>query len=307
MKLSVMIPTYNRPDSLQMCLNGLARQMRTADQIIVIIRPEDGASSGALSTWSRVLPITSVLVNTPGVVQALNEGLKHATGDIITITDDDSIAHPNWLERIEQRFVDDPVIGGVGGRDVIYANGKSIPASSRLVGHILPFGRVVGNHHIGLGSMRNVDVLKGVNMSWRTTAIAGKNFDDGLRGKGAQVFFELGFSLEVKSRGWRLIYDPAIMVDHYPAPRFDNDQRGIPSLDAVEDASFNFYAVLLRNVRSSWRVRAAIAWALLVGTKTSPGVIRGWAALLKKDRRGILLRRSAIRAWKAAKKERARV
>jgi glycosyltransferase involved in cell wall biosynthesis len=301
MKLSVMIPTYNRSDALQLCLNGLSRQMRPADQIIVIVRPEDDTSKATLSAWSRTLPVTVVLVKTPGVVQALNEGLKHAIGDIITITDDDSIAHPNWLERIEQRFVDDPLIGGVGGRDVIYDNGKSIPASARLVGHILPFGKVVGNHHLGYGTIREVDVLKGVNMSWRNTAIAGKNFDYGLRGRGAQVFFELGFSLEVKSRGWRLIYDPTIMVDHYPGPRFDDDQRGVRNLDAVEDASFNFYTVLLRNIRSSWRVRAAIAWALLVGTQTSPGVIRGWAALLKNDREGILLRRSAIRAWKAAK------
>lgn len=32
------------------------------------------------------------------------------------------------------------------------------------------FGRVIGNHHLGTGGVREVDILKGVNMSFRQTA-----------------------------------------------------------------------------------------------------------------------------------------
>lgn len=296
-----MIPTYNRPETLELCLGGLARQKRGADQIVVVVRPNDDASLSALKHWPQTLPITIVLVDVPGVVQALNKGLTEVTGDIITITDDDSVAYPDWLARIEEHFAQDPTLGGLGGRDLIYEEGKVVPARARLVGRILPFGRIVGNHHIGLGDVREVDMLKGVNMSWRMDAIQDRLFDTDLRGKGAQVFFELGFSLEVKGRGWRLMYDPALTVDHYPARRFDNDQRGAASLDALEDTTFNLYLVLLRNARSSWRVRAAIAWARIFGTRASPGAIRGWISLVKRDHRGLLVRESAINAWKAAK------
>jgi glycosyltransferase involved in cell wall biosynthesis len=296
-----MIPTYNRPDTLELCLGGLARQKRGADQIVVVVRPNDDASISVLKHWLQTLPITIVFVDLPGVVQALNKGLTEVTGDIITITDDDSVAYTDWLARIEEHFVQDPRLGGLGGRDAVHAEGKIIPASAHLVGRILPFGRIVGNHHIGLGDVREVDMLKGVNMSWRMDAIQGRHFDTDLRGKGAQVFFELGFSLETKGRGWRLKYDPALTVDHYPARRFDNDQRGAPSLDALEDATFNLYLVLLRNVQSSWRVRAAIAWARIFGTRSSPGAIRGWISLVKRDRHGLLVRDTAASAWKAAK------
>jgi glycosyltransferase involved in cell wall biosynthesis len=301
MKLSVMIPTYNRPETLELCLGGLARQKRGADQIVVVVRPDDAASLSALKPWLQTLPITTVFVDQPGVVQALNKGLAEVTGDIITITDDDSVASADWLACIEEHFAQDPRLGGLGGRDVVHAEGKIIPPSAHLVGRILPFGRIVGNHHIGLGDVRQVDVLKGVNMSWRMDAIRGRHFDTGFRGKGAQVFFELGFSLEIKGTGWRLKYDPALTVDHFPARRFDNDQRGAPSLDALEDATFNLYLALLRNVQSNWRVRAAIAWARVFGTRSSPGAVRGWLSRIKRDRHGLLVRHTAINAWKDAK------
>jgi glycosyltransferase involved in cell wall biosynthesis len=300
MKLSVMIPTYGRSDALKKCLNGLAKQTRAADQIIIVIRPDDEASNAIYSEWNRTLPLTRVSIDRSGVVQALNAGLTHVTGDIVTITDDDSIAYPDWLARIEDHFAQDPHLGGLGGRDVVHLNEVAIPASARLVGRVLPFGRVVGNHHIGLGKAREVDHPKGVNMSWRMAAVGAKRLDSDLRGEGAQVHFELGLSLAIKSSGWRLVYDPAVLVDHYPAPRFDSDQRNAPSLRAVEDASFNLYLLLLRYMPSGWRRRTAIAWARIIGTEKAPGVLRGVAYSLTNNRDGIAFRTSAIRAWNAA-------
>jgi hypothetical protein len=45
---------------------------------------------------------------------------------------------------------------------------------------------LIGNHHLGVGEPREVDVLKGVNMSYRRTAIADIHFDERMRGTGAQ-------------------------------------------------------------------------------------------------------------------------
>jgi len=85
------------------------------------------------------------------------------------------------------------------------------------------FGRVIGNHHLGVGEPRET-CCKGVNMNYRRAAIANLRFDQRLWGPGAQAHNDMAFSLAVR-RGWKLIYDPRVAVDHYPAQRFDEDQR----------------------------------------------------------------------------------
>ncbi len=153
------------------------------------------------------LPLHTVTVSLPGVVAALNAGLAAAEGDIVSITDDDAAPHPDWLEKINAHFLSDSRIGGVGGRDWIHQGDKLLDDSQQIVGKLQWFGRVIGNHHLGVGEPREVDVLKGVNMSFRQEAIGQLRFDERMRGTGAQVHFEMAFTLALKRAGWKLIYE----------------------------------------------------------------------------------------------------
>jgi cellulose synthase/poly-beta-1,6-N-acetylglucosamine synthase-like glycosyltransferase len=301
MKMTVVIPTYRRPDDLDRCLRGVAEQKRPADQVLVTIRSEDRESLLVTERWSTSLPLESIIVPIPGVVQALNLALDEVSGDIITITDDDTFALDDWLQRIEQHFMDDPLLGGLGGRDLNHEHGRILPAVDDRVGIILPYGRILGNHHSGRGPAREVDALKGVNMSWRMSAIQGLHFDNTLRGKGAQVYFELAFSLDVQRRGWRLVYDPSIQVHHYVAQRFDNDNRAQRDLSALENSAFNLYASLRRYMKPGRRRTMALLWAQYVGVFGHPGVLRGLYFLLKRDEKGIALRKVTAKAWRDAK------
>jgi glycosyltransferase involved in cell wall biosynthesis len=297
MKFSVLIPSYNRPEQLERCLAGLDGQTRRADQIVLVLRCGDEGSVDVAERWSGRLPIQVQTIDRPGVVQALNLGLDYAEGEIVTITDDDTEALPDWLARIEAHFQAEDRVGGVGGRDLLHQDGIILPATARLVGRIMPFGRIVGNHHLGVGPARYVEHLKGVNMSWRRAAIAGERFDTELRGDGAQVYFELAFSLGVLARGWRLLYDPAIQVHHYVAPRFDADQRRLYSQPATENAAYNLYLSLFRYMPRGPLRWSALSWARWVGTATHPGILRGLGAWLRRDPERVELRVSTARAW----------
>jgi glycosyltransferase involved in cell wall biosynthesis len=59
--------------------------------------------------------------------------------------------------------------------------------------------------------------------------------DRRLRGLGAQFHNDLGFCLEVRRRGWRLVYDPGVSVDHFLGGRHNYDQRNAFSALAVAD------------------------------------------------------------------------
>jgi len=282
--ISVIIPTYHRPKELERCLEALKKQNRQADEVLVTVRDSDTETWTFLASFDpQPLPlhIIKVSVSVPGVVAAMNMGMDAASGDIIAFTDDDAAPHTDWLERMEAHFLSDSNIGGVGGRDWVYHGTQLEKGEREVVGQVQWFGRVIGEHHLGVGEAREVDVLKGVNMSFRRSAIAQMHFDTRMRGTGAQVHFELAFSLALKRAGWKLIYDPKVAVNHYPAQRFDEDQRNRFNDIALLNAVHNETLVLLENLPSTRRT-AFVIWATFVGTRDAPGLLQ-WLRFLPKE------------------------
>jgi glycosyltransferase involved in cell wall biosynthesis len=286
MPITVLIPTYRRAQDLARCLAALQKQTRLADEVLVVIRDTD------TETWEfldSLLPLRKVVVTVPGVVLAMNAGLDVALGDIIAITDDDAAPHNDWLERIEAHFIADEHVGGVGGRDWLYVgtelqDASSHPGASQVVGRLRWFGNLTGNHHIGEGEPREVDVLKGVNSSYRRILLKKIRFDEQLRGSGAQVHWELSLGLQCKEAGWKLIYDPAVAVDHYLGKRFDEDQRVFKfNATALANAIHNQTFILLEHLNFPQRL-IYILWSFLVGTREAFGLIQWWRFLPSQGR-----------------------
>jgi len=132
---------------------------------------------------------------------------------------------------------------------------------------------MIGNHHIGAGQPREVDLLKGVNMSFRREAIAGLRCDERLKGTGAQVHFEVALSLATKQRNWKLIYDPAVTVDHYIGKRFDEDKRNEFNSIARRNEVHNETLVLLDYLPPVQRI-VFLLWSVLIGTRAALGFIQ---------------------------------
>ncbi|MDR6774340.1 glycosyltransferase [Azospirillum sp. BE72] len=283
--VTVIVPTYRRPDQLAGCLDGLVRQTLAPAQVIVTVRDTDPASAEVARRYEGALAMQVVEIEVPGQVAAINRGMDHARADIVAITDDDAVPHPDWVERIEAWYRTDPRIGGVGGRDHVYHDGVPETGERRIVGRLQWFGRVIGNHHLGVGPAQDVDVLKGANWSFRRAAITDERLNTRLRGSGAQVRNEVDFCLRLSRRGWRLVYDPLVAVDHFPAVRFDIDQRGSDHFHplAQENATYNDTIALMAHFTPANRMVFA-AWAFLVGTCEFPGAVQ-WARLaLRGDR-----------------------
>jgi GT2 family glycosyltransferase len=206
------------------------------------------------------------------VIAAMNAALAHARGDIIALTDDDAEPRPDWLERLNDCFVI-PFVGAAGGRDW-----QPKERGDRTdVGRVQWFGRVIGNHHLGAGPARPVDVLKGVNLAIRAPLLKALGFDTRLRGAGAQMFWEMALCLPLRRAGWTLIYDPAIAVEHHIAERHDADQRhrdgGAFAAGAQVDAVHNETLVLLEHL-TGLRRTAYLLWSVVIGTRIEPGLLQ---------------------------------
>jgi cellulose synthase/poly-beta-1,6-N-acetylglucosamine synthase-like glycosyltransferase len=272
---SVIIPTYRRPASLVRCLRAVVEQVEPPDEVIVVSRVGDEKTAQALEEVTSQL-LRKVAVCEGGQLAALAAGVQVAHGQILAFTDDDAVPRLGWMNRIKQHF-GDPTVGAVGGRDIVQTEPPR-PLQTD-VGRITSWGKLIGNHHLGVGPARDVAVLKGVNMAFRREAFA---LPLGLRGEGAQVHQEVSMCLACARAGWRIVYDPSVAVDHYPAPRFGRDQRGRPSASAVRHAAYN-YVVSLLTWRPELRRRRAL-FGLLVGDRAIPGVARAGLALMRRER-----------------------
>lgn len=272
--ISVIIPTYRRPQDLAKCLEALKNQTRLADEVLVVVRDSDLETQDFLASFPKdSLPLFQIEVKVPGQVAALNRGLESAKGDIISITDDDGIPHPPWLEKIEAHFLADAHVGGIGGRDWMYVGGELHDGAKDTVGRVQWWGRTIGNHHLGVGKPQQVEILKGANMSYRRAAIGDLRFDTRLLGSGAEVHNDRGFSLNIKKAGWKLIYDPSVSIDHHHGQRFDEDLRGQFNQQAWYNEVYNNTIVILDYLSPDRRI-AFIAWSLLVGTRRCYGLVQ---------------------------------
>lgn len=276
MTITVLIPTYHRPKDLVRGLDSLKRQTRSADEVLVVVRDTDTETWSMLEEYDAApLPLRTVTVTVPGEVAAINAGLDEASGDILCTLDDDAAPHADWLERIETHFLSDSRVGGVGGRDWTYhgtqlADGAD--GSAEVVGKVQWFGRIISNHQLGVGKPREVDWLRGNNASYRRTAIARLRYDERLRGTGAETNDDLAFCLAVKRAGFKLIYDPAVAVDHYPGYRFNkDDQRGQFNEMSLMYEVHNETLILLEHFSGLQRL-IFLLWAIFIGTRVTPGL-----------------------------------
>jgi GT2 family glycosyltransferase len=115
--LSIVVPSYRRPDHLAALLSSLAPQARAAGAEIVVI--DDGSGDAA---YARVVePFADVvayhrLERNQGRGAATNHGLALARGEWIVFTDDDVRPPSDWLAELANiltRFPDLDAVGGV--------------------------------------------------------------------------------------------------------------------------------------------------------------------------------------------------
>ncbi len=212
MRFSVIVPTYKRPKELINCLSFLEHQTRIPNEVITVIRDTDIETQNKLESFMRTsnLNIRKSIVKNPGVVPALKSGLNITNGEIICFIDDDAEASPNWIELIES-YYSDKKIGGVGGSIIAYENGELLPIwNTNKVGKLQWFGRLIGNYCCIVKDIQYVDFLPGTNMSFRKSIIT--NFDENL--KGDSYNFEVDMGLSVREKGYNVIFDPRIKVQH---------------------------------------------------------------------------------------------
>ena len=104
LKISLITVTFNAEDTIKRCIESVLTQDYSHIEYIII----DGASTdNTLSIIAQYKHRTQIVISEPdgGIYDAMNKGIKAATGDIVGILNaDDVFAAPDVLTRVARAF-----------------------------------------------------------------------------------------------------------------------------------------------------------------------------------------------------------
>lgn len=211
-KVSVIVCTWNRPESLARCLASLKQQ--TEQRYELIFRPERG-------------PLAAIR----------NRGLSAARGPVVCFIDDDTVCPPRWLAGVLEGFRRGADVIGVSGpaiipdtsrrhRDIFrfpwlkYLYDKVFLDHVDRPGHLCQSGAVTtasadpSNRYTG-----PVTYLEACNMSFRTNELrAVGGFDEGFQDLAEWCEPDVCFRLRQAFPGSVCWYSQAAGLRHEPSP-----------------------------------------------------------------------------------------
>ncbi len=167
--------------------------------------------------------------------------------------DDDAEAAEGWASRLVAHYAD-PGVGAIGGRCINTsdeAGPTQVPDADR-VGYVNRRGQFIGRmfHRPTFTEPVQVEFLMGGNMSFRREIARRLELDMELNKNVAQGY-EVDLGLQTRGMGWKIIFDPAIAIRHYSAPRETIGMRSWSDTDSQHWYAFNQARVALRRLSPS--------------------------------------------------------
>jgi glycosyltransferase involved in cell wall biosynthesis len=142
MKISVIVPTYNRPQALKLCLLSLRDQSILPSEVLIA---DDGSSSETRdavdemrNVLKNVFPIEHVWQEDIGFrkPRILNEAVRASTGDYLVFIDGDCMAHRHFIRAHVEQSNPAAILGG-----------KRVEIGRKLTERLLKEGTVLNSFH----------------------------------------------------------------------------------------------------------------------------------------------------------------
>jgi len=197
-RVSVLICTAGRPDLLNRALARLAGGHERPEQLVVVNGGDKRANDVVARHSGAFEEVILVQYQNRNLAASRNLGLLECTGDIIAMTDDDAIVALDWIQQMRRAHSADQAAGALGGPVVGPSDeGFLSRVADRVVFPAFP-------------TRRRARTLPGVNVAYKRRAVQEVGtFDESLfRGE------DVDFNWRVIGRGYDLVYDPDIRVEH---------------------------------------------------------------------------------------------
>ncbi len=116
MKLSLIIPLYNRPDEIRELLDSLCMQSEGGFEVVVVEDGSEVRSEDIVQGYADRLEVRYFEKPNSGPGQSRNYGAERATGDFLIFLDSDCIIPPQYVQAVQSFLASNPV-DAFGGPD----------------------------------------------------------------------------------------------------------------------------------------------------------------------------------------------
>lgn len=221
-RITVVIPTRDRPDPLARCLDSVLACAYPPERFDVIVA--DNAPSGphTRELVAAYGDVTYLLAERPGSAAARNLGARHARGEMVAFVDDDALVDRHWLAELAAGFR--------AADDVACVTGLVAPAeldtwAQQLFAEYGGFGDGFDAAVLDTGAHRPPDPLfpfnpgilgSGNNVAFRRGALLELGGYDECLGNGtpARAGEDWELFLRLFRAGRTAVYHPAALVHH---------------------------------------------------------------------------------------------
>jgi len=218
--VSVLIAARNEEERLPACLESLLKSSYPAGKFEILVIDDRSIDKTRLIAENfsrqnphvRVIPIHRRLENLSGKASALCQGMQHARGEIILMTDADCRVPPNWMAHMTSYFT--PGVGLAGGFTLLSEANKKASRFANMQALDWIYLLTIGAGAAGLG--RPVSII-GNNFAFRRAAYEAVG---GYQKIGFSIIedFALMRAIDEKT-DWQIIFplDPQLVIASEPA------------------------------------------------------------------------------------------
>lgn len=220
MKLTVVIPTYNRCEMLGRTLRGLlAQTLAPEDSEVVVV--DDGSTDDTRQVVSAVAAPEERLryfrQENSGPAAARNLGVREARGDIILFTGDDCVPDERLLEehvRAHERAGDVGVVGHITWHPEVE---RTAFMAYLETGPQFGFNLIEDPEDVSIWHFYTANCS--VRRHWIEEA---GGFDEDFK---HAAYEDMELAYRMKQRGLRIIYRPAAVTYHHHETTFEQHLR----------------------------------------------------------------------------------
>src|SRR5688572_18522631 len=239
MKLSVVICTRDRPDTMGQALESVAESDFPEFDVHVMDQSTNTLTRDLVQDLAKRFEskckINYHFLDKAGLSRAYNAGMRASTGDVVACTDDDVVVPKDWVAQIAKAFADDAAVGLLYGQVLIPESLKEVERTGELV---VPHLLIERRQRLGAGQPFKLFGM-GANMGIRRSAfdrVGG--FDEALGGGGPlRSSQDFDFAFRMYRTGNAILLAPEVKVDHYGS-RTQEQWAGTMKAYGIGDGAF---------------------------------------------------------------------
>nr|PZN18147.1 MAG: glycosyltransferase family 2 protein [Chloroflexota bacterium] len=214
--IDIIIPNYNGAELLPTCLDALRAQTRHDFCVVVV---DDGSTDGSRELLARRYPAVQVIAlpRNRGLAAAVNLGIEATGGEYVVLLNNDTEAHPRWLEYLIGALERYPSYAFAASKLMLFDRRDYIHSAGD---YYRPDG-VPGNRGVWQRDRGQFDAVEEVfgpcagAAAYRRSALEalaedGRVFDEDL----VMYCEDVDLNLRARRRGFRTIYEPRAVVYH---------------------------------------------------------------------------------------------